>query len=42
MDDEEFGDDDYVNNYFDPGEGDADDDYGEDDGGGGMRAFIPF
>ena len=35
VDDEEFGDDDYVNNYFDGGEGEGDDDYGGDEGGGG-------
>jgi hypothetical protein len=33
-DEEEFGDDDYVNNYFDAGEGDGDDDFGPDDDGG--------
>lgn len=35
LDDEEFGDDDYVNNYFDGGEGEGDDDYGGDEDGGG-------
>jgi len=33
-DQEEFGDDDYVQNYFEPGEGDDNDDRGDDDGGG--------
>jgi hypothetical protein len=33
-DEEEFGDDDYVNNYFDAGEGDGDDDFGPEDDGG--------
>jgi len=32
---EEFGDDDYVQNYFEPGEGDDMDDAGGDDEGGG-------
>ena len=34
-DQEEFGDDDYVQNYFEPGEGDDLDDGGGDDEGGG-------
>ena len=34
-DQEDFGDDDYVQNYFEPGEGDDNDDRGDDDGGGG-------
>jgi len=33
-DQEEFGDDDYVQNYFEPGEGEDIDDGGDDDGGG--------
>jgi hypothetical protein len=33
-DQEDFGDDDYVQNYFEPGEGDDIDDGGDDDGGG--------
>lgn len=37
VDDEEFGDDDYVNNYFDGGEGEGDDDYGGDEDGGGGK-----
>jgi hypothetical protein len=34
-DQEEFGDDDYIQNYFEPGEGDDIDDGGGDDEGGG-------
>ena len=33
-DQEDFGDDDYVQNYFEPGERDDIDDGGDDDGGG--------
>lgn len=33
-DQEDFGDDDYVQNYFEPGEGDDIDDGGDDDAGG--------
>ena len=38
---EEFGDDDYVQNYFEPGEGeDADDGGGDDEGGGELWDYT--
>ena len=37
---EEFGDDDYVQNYFEPGEGDDNDDRGDDDGGGKSKDCV--
>ena len=39
---EEFGDDDYVQNYFEPGEGDDMDDAGGDDEGGGEYWIVPI
>lgn len=44
-DEEEFGDDDYVNNYFDNGEGDGDDAFdvgGDDEGGTYPPPPFPF
>lgn len=42
-DQEDFGDDDYVQNYFEPGEGDdIDDGGGDDEGGGKPLGLCPY